>query len=275
MAFIDSERSATGSRPIELYRFTADGQSYYLTDSPVPYTDDGHTYQPSAQLRRESIVRGALSDRAPEMVISVAESEAMVQALCYEHLPVEFTVRIYRVQPGGTAVWWDGAVAGSSSRGDRVELRCPSILDDQMKDEVPSAKFVGQCQHFLYDRHCRLDPLDWANATTITSISGVDLVVGAVAGFPDFRDYYRGGTALSLSGERRTIVAQQQVAPYTGMTLFTPFRSAAAGEAITIYPGCDRKIGTCVDKFSNRDHFGGFPTVPLRNLFRNGFGGGS
>jgi uncharacterized phage protein (TIGR02218 family) len=37
----------------------------------------------------------------------------------------------------------------------------------------------------------------------------------------------------------------------------------ANGDGITVYPGCDKQQSTCSGKFSNLQHFEGFPYVPV------------
>jgi uncharacterized phage protein (TIGR02218 family) len=37
----------------------------------------------------------------------------------------------------------------------------------------------------------------------------------------------------------------------------------AAGDSITVYPGCDKQQNTCSAKFNNLQHFEGFPYVPV------------
>jgi uncharacterized phage protein (TIGR02218 family) len=268
MTLLASESSAHGGRPIELYEFTADGQSYYLTKHPVPYTFGGDTYQPSVGLSRQNIVRAAAGDKPPELVIDVAEAEDLIQDNCYDTIPISFTVRIHRIQPGGSHTWWDGVIAGATMKGDRAELRCPSVLEDEFQNEVPNVHFTAQCNHFLYDRHCRLDPLDFAWGTTTVTVDGTTVTIAGAGGNPD--NYFSRGTILAPSGERRTIIQ------HTGLTLilFHPFTTLAPLAAVTLYAGCDRQITTCVDKFGNKARFGGFPTVPVHNPWRRGIRGG-
>lgn len=269
MPLIDSEVSTYGGRPVELYEFSADGQFYRLTGYPVPYVFGGNTYLPSPQLKRQNIVRASIADKPPELVIDIAEAEDLIQDNCYDRVPFDFSVRIHRVQPNGSHTWWDGEVSGFAVKGDRAEIRCPSILDDMFKNEVPGVHFTAQCQHFLYDQHCRVDPLAFDQAAVADTVSGVTIEVSTVGGNPD--GYYQGGTVLTLSGHRRLIVRQVG----TTLTLFYPFFSGqiAAAEAVTLFAGCDRKIETCVAKFNNKQHFGGYPIVPLKNLFRRPFRG--
>ena len=41
----------------------------------------------------------------------------------------------------------------------------------------------------------------------------------------------------------------------------------AIGDAIYLYPGCDRTLNTCHAKFGNSANFGGFPFIPTKNPF--------
>lgn len=265
MALIDSEASRYSGRAIELYHFTADGQSYYRTSHPVTYSFGGHDYTPTPKLSRGQPVRASAGDKPPELEIDIAESDAVVLDNTYNSKPVNFSVRIYRVQPLGSHTWWDGKIQGARHKGDRCTLRCPSVLDDAFQRELPNVRFNQQCQHFLFDSHCRLDPLDFAFAGEVATISGVTLTVSSVGLHPN--GYFQGGTVLSLAGERRLVISQVG----TTLMLFTPFRTPpAALEDITLYPGCGRTIDICIDTFDNRKNYGGFSVVPVHNLFRRG-----
>ncbi|MDR8464663.1 hypothetical protein FPK40_24130, partial [Acinetobacter baumannii] len=37
----------------------------------------------------------------------------------------------------------------------------------------------------------------------------------------------------------------------------------AIGEAIRVYPGCDKRLDTCTNRFNNRARFRGAPFVPV------------
>ena len=67
-------------------------------------------------------------------------------------------------------------------------------------------------------------------------------------------------TSGSLAGKSFNI--QSQVGGAFRMTV--PLSTLpAAGDVITVYPGCDKTKGTCQTKFSNLQHFAGFPYVPV------------
>jgi len=41
--------------------------------------------------------------------------------------------------------------------------------------------------------------------------------------------------------------------------------SAAVGDQVRAYPGCDHSLITCANKFGNSLNFGGFPFMPEKN----------
>ncbi|MDE1901660.1 MAG: DUF2163 domain-containing protein [Alphaproteobacteria bacterium] len=51
--------------------------------------------------------------------------------------------------------------------------------------------------------------------------------------------------------------------PTQTFTLWLPMPNAVqAGDAYSVYPGCDKRFTTCKNTFANAAHFGGFPYVP-------------
>ena len=71
------------------------------------------------------------------------------------------------------------------------------------------------------------------------------------------------GGILSYDGVRRMIVRHQG----SELTLATPFPALAAAvegsasAAVTIAPGCDKSLQTCLNRFDNIPRFGGFPQM--------------
>ena len=43
--------------------------------------------------------------------------------------------------------------------------------------------------------------------------------------------------------------------------------------AVTLYPGCDHTLNDCINKFDNRDNYGGFQWIPSKNPFANNVSG--
>jgi uncharacterized phage protein (TIGR02218 family) len=90
-------------------------------------------------------------------------------------------------------------------------------------------------------------------ATALTFGSGLSVAAG---------DYAQGRvvfTSGANSGVARAIKANTTSA----FTLIQPLPAVpAAGDAFTVYPGCDRTMGRCATRFNNLGRFKGTPFVP-------------
>ena len=60
----------------------------------------------------------------------------------------------------------------------------------------------------------------------------------------------------------------RMVTSHTGsaVEISGPYRYAAAGQTVTLYPGCDKRRSTCLDKFDNLLNQGGFAWIPSRGI---------
>lgn len=277
MALLDTESTQYSGAPAYVYAFEADGQFYYLTSQKESISFGGNTYVPSSGITHGNVVRADAANKIPEVVLRVAEVEDVVQDNCFDRVAINFTVTIYKIQPGGSATWWTGKIEGGKAtvdnNGNWVDFRVPSLLDAELERAAPWVTVLKECQHFLFDDYCRLTKEDWGVPVTVVSYDGTNLVVTHGGGFPT-TDYFVRGTAVSGTGEVQMILEQNPGG--TDLTLFMPFRTTPApapADIINIYPGCSRTIETCVDVFDNRPHFGGAPMVPVFNVLGRGIRG--
>ena len=110
------------------------------------------------------------------------------------------------------------------------------------------------CGWQLGDEDCAVDLGALAVAATLTAV-GDDWVEAAEAAAEDDGHFDLG--AVTLAGGEAA-----QVLNHTGtrLTFFAPPAVApAAGDAVTLRPGCDHSWGTCKAKFDNAANYGGFP----------------
>jgi hypothetical protein len=47
--------------------------------------------------------------------------------------------------------------------------------------------------------------------------------------------------------------------------LNAPLFYATVGQTLEVWPGCDKTLAACRDKFNNAPRFGGFPHIPDKN----------
>jgi uncharacterized phage protein (TIGR02218 family) len=128
-----------------------------------------------------------------------------------------------------------------------------------LTQNMPRNFFAATCQHVLYDSGCGLNPASFATAATAGAGSTQGALNAAAALFTHI-----GGYVLFTSGLNAGLQATIKNAN-AGATLFLSYplpEPVSAGDAFTIYLGCDHKEATCVHTFNNLANFKGFPFVP-------------
>lgn len=79
-------------------------------------------------------------------------------------------------------------------------------------------------------------------------------------------DYFTSGKLQFTSGANNGFtrgVRKYVNGPTSTITMLGPFPNVPAiGDTFTIYPGCDKMIGTCFNRFDNLSRFRGMPFIP-------------
>ena len=101
---------------------------------------------------------------------------------------------------------------------------------------------------------------------TVT-VSNGGLTLSAIAFDAPADGYFTWGY-VDASGEKRPITGHSGANIY----LRYAFPGIETGDTVTAYPGCDKKLATCRDKFNNKSRFGGFPWIPSTSPFILGVG---
>lgn len=91
------------------------------------------------------------------------------------------------------------------------------------------------------------------------------LTVSGLVGFDD--GWFSRGLWTFTSGANESEVLEVKSHTRRGDSVVIelwhePAQSIEPGEEFSIKAGCDKQLGTCRDKFSNSDHFRGFPHMP-------------
>lgn len=117
--------------------------------------------------------------------------------------------------------------------------------------------YQPMCRTDLFSVLCGLNPDDWDHTGTIDTIA--DRFNFTVAGLaaPPADGWFNQGTFQTASGFKATIANWIQGS--LKITMYQPqcIARLTVGEAITIYPGCDKIGATCRTKFNNKINFQG------------------
>ena len=148
--------------------------------------------------------------------------------------------------------------------GFRAELRGLAEALNQPKNAV----YQKPCAAVLGDARCKVDtsePGMSLEAAVVTVERGTLLTLPGAPAFPPGwfargRLTVVGGAAAGAVGvvKRDRDVAGQRVIELWEM-LSAGF---APGDSVRIEPGCDKRLGTCRDKFDNLLNYRGFPDIP-------------
>lgn len=125
----------------------------------------------------------------------------------------------------------------------------------------PWRLFQPGCSRTLFDTGCTLTKSAFGQTYTVTAGSTLQ-VMQTNLGQPD--GWASLGTVTFTSGalNGKSYGIQSQTAGALTMTVPLPV-APVSGDAITLYPGCDKTQATCQTKFSNLQHYAGEPYVPV------------
>lgn len=157
--------------------------------------------------------------------------------------------------PAGTIVFFTGHVSDVPEfHRDEAQIKVKSIME-QLNEKVPSNVYKPGCQRQLYDTVCDLNKADWAvQAQTTTATSSL-----ITTNLTQEDGYFDLGWILLGNGDRHSIRSYLD----GQISLIVPMETAlTTGDTFWVYPGCDKRLITCIDKFNNLN-FRGFPFVPM------------
>lgn len=165
--------------------------------------------------------------------------------------------------PAGTLVLFAGRVNDVSINRYEASITVQSDLE-LLDASVPRNLYQPGCMNTLYDGACGKSraALTVSNAVTSTpapTTTVFDSTLAQAAGYFDL------GVVTFTSGQNNGISRTVKQHGAGGLlTLIAPLPFApATGDTFTVYPGCDKTMGTCNTKFANLARFRGQPFIPV------------
>jgi uncharacterized phage protein (TIGR02218 family) len=183
----------------------------------------------------------------------------------------------HAISLGPVKAWWEGKVAGVDPAPDVVRLGLASDLEMLGITQLPKFLYGPACMHAVYDANCTLNKATFTLTGTASGVPTTTTVpTASVALTAKAAGYFNLGvlvfTSGALTGVRRAVRDWSS----NTFTLYLPLPSApAAGDAISVYPGCARTKLDCGPtgsggKFNNLVNFRGFVNVPIGEGANNG-----
>lgn len=160
----------------------------------------------------------------------------------------------------GTIKLFEGRIIEPDLDRNSIQASVASDLDE-LNVQMPRNLYQPSCTNTLFDTACGLLRQNFMVQTTIESGSTAARILCQVnqpqgwftQGVIEFLD---GGNA----GLKRTVRMHESGALLLTLPLLEP---PQAGQRIKIYPGCDKRLETCQNRFNNFASFRGAPFIPV------------
>lgn len=261
--------SHEATRPVYLYEFTRGGLTWNLTNWPEAITtEDETTWQP------DNITHG----RIRSGVEFLSEPLDLTVGTDTDEHPLRYYMRRRNMEITSLAIFESDADELELDRDEPIyqgritsvtydeagiiKADCSSILRIS-EQQVPRQQVQRTCNHRLFDANCGVLEATYETPGTLIDVTD-DYVeaaeFGAEATARDDDDWFAMGK-VRVGTEVRMIVGADGDRLY----LDEPFAHAEGGQAAVALPGCDKRIGTCQNKFNNVLRTIQFPYLPSRN----------
>lgn len=245
----------------ELYRFVESRGGADLvtcwTASDAPVVHNSETYTPVALSRSDPESSNELSKA--DLTVTASLHNATARRWMVSSLDSLITLTVFSKEDNDVTVVWKGRLVSMKPSDATIELLLESIFTSLRRPGLRQ-KYQRVCPHVLYGKGCNLDKAGFAVAGTATAVNGASMTISAASSYP--AGYFTYGMLETAGGVFRMIASHSG----SSIVLIRPV-DFAGNFNVNIYPGCDRTINTCNDKFSNKNNFGGFPYIPLKNPF--------
>lgn len=160
----------------------------------------------------------------------------------------------------GTLVLFEGRIVEPEL--DRYEINASVVSDvDNLKLQMPRNLYTPGCLNTLFDSACGLLNSDFAINTTIGVNSTPNRIICELS---QPQGWFTQGVVEFLEGANIGIKRTVRLHEAGALLLTLPLLDMPEiGEAIRVYPGCDKRLDTCTNRFNNRTRFRGAPFVPV------------
>lgn len=240
-----------------------DGLSQYFTDHDNDLVVDGHTY-----LARSGMAPSAVSSQAG-LAVDNLELEGLLDDASitradllgglYDHAELEVFMVNYAAPSDGRLQMKTGWLGEVALRDGTfvAEVRGISAALQQTIGEV----YTPTCRAQLGDARCKKNLTSFTFTGTIDTVENEYMFTDAARA--QANGYFAYGKITFTSGANAGLSMEIRDFANTRFTLFLPFPNPmAAGDAYSLVAGCDKRLDTCITRFSNAVNFRGEPHLP-------------
>lgn len=264
MTFDARERSAADGRPIELFTFARDYQTWRYTSADRDIVVNGATFLARAISRTEVQSSAEMAKSGVKVTAPRDLEVADLFRISPPTLTITLIIQQFHEGDGELATIWTGRVANVDWAGLSAIIACDPVYTALRRVGLRRTYQKG-CPHVLYGSECRAPRDAFKVAGVASNIGGFVVQVPAAESKPD--GWFAGGFieyAVELG-----IIERRFIADHTGdlLTLNGAPYGLSVGESVLMFPGCNHTLDDCVNKFDNVLNYGGFPYFPIKNPF--------
>lgn len=246
---------------IDLYLFQTVTMPIYIwhhTSATSAYVYDQETYSPLAMGRGNVLSTDELQKNV--LAVSVPLDSEIAKLCLAQEQPKSLFLTLYRSINGTVSKWFKGSLSTVECSGGIAKL---NFINDFSKLKTQGVRTLASrnCPHSLYDAACGVNFDNFAVASEVVYKSGKSLVVNLTSPLPS-PTYFEGGF-VKFGNYKSAVVS----ASNGTLELSRDIPGLEVGNTLTVYPGCDKKINTCVGTFNNAYFFGGLPALTIDNPF--------
>lgn len=263
MSYLEKTHSVADGQPVTLYQFTRgeDEKVWCFCDADQDIV-----------VNNEKWLATAISDsgrRTGENINIVLPSNNPV-ALLYRGMPPSQTVKVMimrlHYQEQELRVVWIGTII-EAKRPDVHKTELVSAgLSSTMQNAGLRLTWGRNCPYTLYDYDCRVNPKNFAVAgLVIKALNGTTITVDVPENLPE--GWFNAGFIEWTDSDGVREVRAVTVHKNNQITLMGGTQKLSVGTTINVYPGCDGRATTCLNKFNNMLNFGGIPHMPNKSPY--------
>ncbi|GGK08514.1 phage BR0599 family protein [Luteimonas terricola] len=251
------------SRHVELYEVNRGPKVMRFTPEDRGVEFNSQFYDAAAGLKRGRIAQTG-SEARSELGLDVPLDFPLLS--WFRPFPPSERVQLrlikVRKSDGHTRLLWSGVLAELRDSTHKAHIRCQTRLATMATAGLRRCWQVA-CPHVLYGRQCGVDQNAFRVDATLFGSSAYSVQSAAFAAYAD--GWFSGGFIRWQVG---TDIEHRFVVRHVGDTLHLLTPSALpVGTVVASFPGCDRSMPTCHEKFNNSLDYGGQHTIPRDHPF--------
>lgn len=160
----------------------------------------------------------------------------------------------------GTIKLFEGRLIEPEFDRNTINVSVASDLDE-LNVQMPRNLYQPSCSNTLFDNACGLNRANYAFETTIATGSTASRILCDIN---QPQGWFTQGVIEFLEGGNKGLKRTIRLHELDVLLLTLPLlEDPQVGQRINVYPGCDKRLETCQNRFNNFSRFRGAPFIPI------------